>query len=67
MSTIKDINLDQRNTLFIPDEIHAAIICETDSNFMKDEALCKECATEIYNKQIKKQADEAWVKAYSNS
>ena len=43
---------DDQNTKFIPDEIYAAIICETDFDFMKDEALCKEYATEIYDTQI---------------
>ena len=59
MSIIKDINLDERNTKFIPDEIYAALICEIDFEFMKDEALCKKYATEIYDAQIKNLALEA--------
>ena len=56
MSVIKDIDLYERNTKFIPDEIYAAIICETDFDFMKDEELCKRHATEIYEAQIEKLA-----------
>jgi hypothetical protein len=52
MSNIINSDLAERNTRFEPDEIRAAIICETDFDFMKDEALCKEYATKIYDAQI---------------
>ncbi len=47
MSVITDSALEERNTLFIPDEIHVAIICETNFDFMKDKQLCKEFATKL--------------------
>jgi len=49
MSVITDSNLEERNTLFIPDEIHVALICETDFDFNKDQALCWEYAAKLYD------------------
>ena len=57
MSVILDSDLAERNTRFDPDEIHAAIICETNFDFMKDEALCKDHATKIYDSQIEKMSN----------
>ena len=48
MSVITDRALDERNSLFQPDEIHVAIVCETDFDFMKDPQKCKEYATKLY-------------------
>jgi hypothetical protein len=50
MSVIKDIALAERNNLFIPDEIHVALMCETKFDFFKDLELCEELATKIYDK-----------------
>ena len=56
MSVIKDAELEERNTLFIPDEIRVALICETRFDFMKDKKLCEEAATNLYDSQIKSMA-----------
>ncbi len=44
MSVIKDIALEERTNLFIPDEIHVALMCETNFDFYTDLELCEELA-----------------------
>ncbi len=50
MSVIKDITLQERSILFIPDEIRVALMCETEFDFYKDLELCKKLAPKIYDK-----------------
>ena len=50
MSVIKDAALQERNSLFVPDEIRVALMCETNFDFYTDENLCKELAPKIYDK-----------------
>ena len=52
MSIIKDVTLNERNTLFVPDEIRVALMCESRFNFMENKELCKNYATDIYKLQM---------------
>jgi hypothetical protein len=48
MSIIKDVTLDERNTPVTPDEFRTALICETQFNFVEDEKLCENYATDLF-------------------
>ncbi len=67
MSVITDKKLEERNSLFIADEIHVVCIVETEFNFMKDKALCKEYATQIYKKKFPDWEIEADLKFYQDN
>ena len=44
MAEIRDIDLDLRNTDFIPTEIRALVICETQFDFVIDDEKCMKAA-----------------------